>query len=147
MNTEKNYDYLIWRNPHRFPFLLIDKVIKVEPSKLVIAEKVVSLNEPFYSSISLDGKCDTAFPSHLLIESFCQASGLALPEGEVSNVYLVSMSGVNVRHKVFAGDTIRHLVEVNRMGRNILIVSGESRVLNRIVVSFSNLLINFEMKG
>ncbi len=94
--------------PHRYPFLLVDRVIDLIPKEKVIAIKNVTLNEPFFVG---------HFPEHpimpgvLIIEAMAQAGGILLlntvenPESKV--VYFMGMDGVRFRKPVFPGDQLR----------------------------------------
>jgi len=99
--------------PHRYPFLLVDRVIDLEPSKKVVAIKNVTMNEPFFSG---------HFPGHpimpgvLIIEAMAQAGGILLlntvenPEDKV--VYFMGIDGVRFRRPVLPGDQIRFELEM-----------------------------------
>lgn len=94
--------------PHRYPFLLVDRVIDLVPKERVVAIKNVTLNEPFFMG---------HFPEHpimpgvLIIEAMAQAGGILLlntvenPENKV--VYFMGMDGVRFRKPVFPGDQLR----------------------------------------
>jgi len=94
--------------PHRYPFLLVDRVIDIIPEEKVIAIKNVTLNEPFFAG---------HFPEHpimpgvLIIEAMAQAGGILLlntvedPEKKV--VYFMGMDEVRFRKPVLPGDQLR----------------------------------------
>jgi UDP-3-O-[3-hydroxymyristoyl] N-acetylglucosamine deacetylase/3-hydroxyacyl-[acyl-carrier-protein] dehydratase len=94
--------------PHRYPFLLIDRVLDLEPNKKVVAIKNVTMNEPFFSG---------HFPGHpimpgvLIIEAMAQAGGILLlntvddPKNKV--VYFMGIDRVRFRRPVLPGDQIR----------------------------------------
>jgi UDP-3-O-[3-hydroxymyristoyl] N-acetylglucosamine deacetylase/3-hydroxyacyl-[acyl-carrier-protein] dehydratase len=99
--------------PHRYPFLLVDRVIDLEPSRKVVAIKNVTMNEPFFSG---------HFPGHpimpgvLIIEAMAQAGGILLlntvenPEEKV--VYFMGIDKVRFRRPVLPGDQIRFELEM-----------------------------------
>jgi 3-hydroxyacyl-[acyl-carrier-protein] dehydratase len=94
--------------PHRYPFLLIDRVIEIEPGRRVVAIKNVSINEPFFEG---------HFPGHpimpgvLLVEAIAQACGaLLLTEAPRVSDKLMVFSGIDrarFRKPVLPGDQLR----------------------------------------
>jgi len=105
--------------PHRYPFLLIDRVISIEGQKLV-AIKNVTFNEPFFQG---------HFPNHpvmpgvLIIEAMAQAGGMllmgAVDNPETKVVYFMSLDGVKFRRPVVPGDQLRFELEMLQFrGRN-----------------------------
>ena len=98
--------------PHRYPFLLIDKVVEMERFKRIVAIKSVTINEGFFQG-HFPGK--PVMPGVLILESMAQAGGLLLlqeiPDREKKLLYLASMSDVKFRRPVVPGDQLR--VEVN----------------------------------
>jgi 3-hydroxyacyl-[acyl-carrier-protein] dehydratase len=98
--------------PHRYPFLLIDKVVEMERFKRIVAIKNVSINEAFFQG-HFPGK--PVMPGVLILESMAQAGGLLLlqeiPDREQKLLYLASMNDVKFRRPVLPGDQLR--VEVN----------------------------------
>jgi UDP-3-O-[3-hydroxymyristoyl] N-acetylglucosamine deacetylase/3-hydroxyacyl-[acyl-carrier-protein] dehydratase len=105
--------------PHRYPFLLIDRIIDIDPGKQVVAIKNVTINEPFFGG---------HFPGHpvmpgvLVIEAMAQAGGVLLlntveePQSKV--VYFMGIDGARFRKPVTPGDQLRFELEmlVNRRG-------------------------------
>ena len=99
--------------PHRYPFLLIDRVVSVEPGRRIVAVKNVTANEPFFQG---------HFPGHpimpgvLLCEAMAQAAGvvvfLATPERTHLLVYLAGLDNVKFRRPVVPGDQVRLELEV-----------------------------------
>jgi 3-hydroxyacyl-[acyl-carrier-protein] dehydratase len=98
--------------PHRYPFLLIDKVVEMERFKRIVAIKSVTINEGFFQG-HFPGK--PVMPGVLILESMAQAGGLLLlqeiPDREKKLLYLASMSDVKFRRPVVPGDQLR--IEVN----------------------------------
>lgn len=99
--------------PHRYPFLLVDRILELEEGKRVVGLKNVSINEPFFQG---------HFPGHpimpgvLIIESMAQVGGMLLmrtiadPSSKV--VYFMSLDNVKFRRPVRPGDQLRVAVEV-----------------------------------
>ena len=98
--------------PHRYPFLLIDKVVEMTRFKRIVAIKCVTYNEGFFQG-HFPGK--PVMPGVLILESMAQAGGLLLlqeiPDRDKKVLYLASMSDVKFRRPVVPGDQLR--IEVN----------------------------------
>lgn len=99
--------------PHRYPLLLVDRILEMEGDRRVVGLKNVSINEPFFQG---------HFPGHpimpgvLIVEAMAQAGGVLLlsrmehPESKL--VYFMSLDGVKFRRPVRPGDQLRLEVEV-----------------------------------
>jgi UDP-3-O-[3-hydroxymyristoyl] N-acetylglucosamine deacetylase/3-hydroxyacyl-[acyl-carrier-protein] dehydratase len=120
--------------PHRYPFLLIDRILDLEPEKKVVAIKNVTINEPFFEG---------HFPGHpimpgvLLLEAMAQAGGVLLlnavenPEAKV--VYFMSIDGVKFRKPVTPGDQLRFELEMLSFRRNTCRMQGKTFVEEALV--------------
>jgi beta-hydroxyacyl-ACP dehydratase FabZ len=102
--------------PHRYPFLLVDRVIEVEPDKRIVALKNVSINEPFFNG-HFPGS--PVMPGVLTIESMAQAGailGLLEKGADLSKtlVYFMGIDEARFRRPIIPGDQMRILVEVLR---------------------------------
>ena len=106
--------------PHRYPFLLVDRVIEIELKKKIIALKNVTMNEPFFN-----GHFPSApiMPGVLIMESLAQTAGiLCLKSFEpmaCKKVYLMSMDRVKFRKPVIPGDQLRLIAQslhIHKMG-------------------------------
>jgi 3-hydroxyacyl-[acyl-carrier-protein] dehydratase len=99
--------------PHRYPFLLIDKIVEMERLKSIVAIKCVTINEGFFQG-HFPGK--PVMPGVLILESMAQAGGLLLlqeiPDREKKLLYLASMNDVKFRRPVVPGDQLRIEVKV-----------------------------------
>jgi 3-hydroxyacyl-[acyl-carrier-protein] dehydratase len=103
--------------PHRYPFLLVDRVVEFEKERRLVAWKSVTMNEPFFQG---------HFPGHpvmpgvLILEALAQAAGLlailSLPPEEVEhkNTYLMAIDGARFRKVVIPGDRLELSCEVLR---------------------------------
>jgi 3-hydroxyacyl-[acyl-carrier-protein] dehydratase len=115
--------------PHRYPFLLVDRVVELELHKRVLAYKNVSVNEPFFNG---------HFPGHpvmpgvLVIEALAQAGGLLTQlsghNGEGSIYYLVKVDNARFSKMVVPGDRLDLEVTLKRTIRNMALYVGVARV-------------------
>lgn len=102
--------------PHRYPFLLVDRVLEIEPGRRIVAIKNVTVNEEFFVG-HFPG--NPVMPGVLLVEGMAQAGGILLlhdrsgAEDRVS--YLVGIDRARFRRPVVPGDQVRFEVEVERL--------------------------------
>ncbi len=98
--------------PHRYPFLMIDRILECEPGVRVVALKNVSANEPCFQG-HFPGY--PVFPGVLLVEAVAQAAGIvamtARPDMRHKLVYLTGLDGFRFRRPITPGDQIRITVE------------------------------------
>jgi len=107
--------------PHRYPFLLIDRVIESEPDKSLSALKNVTVNEPFFQG-HFPGQ--PIMPGVLILEAMAQATGLlafsSMNDGHESKLYmLVGIDKVRFRGQVVPGDQLILNVLLKRSMRGI----------------------------
>lgn len=127
--------------PHRYPFLLVDRVLEFEPGKTLVAVKNVTINEPFFQG---------HFPGHpvmpgvLVIEAMAQAAGLLtqLSEGERTGAdqgdrlyYLVKVDKARFSRIVVPGDQLELRVVQKRLIRRMGQYQCEARVDGKEVAS------------
>jgi 3-hydroxyacyl-[acyl-carrier-protein] dehydratase len=120
--------------PHRFPFLMIDKVVEVDGDDSAIGIKNVSAGEPHFAG---------HFPGHpvmpgvLLIEGIAQTAGAicvaARARPRPSLVYFMSVDEAKFRKPVIPGDTVEYHVKKLRNRGNVWRFSGEARVGGAVV--------------
>jgi 3-hydroxyacyl-[acyl-carrier-protein] dehydratase len=111
--------------PHRYPFLLVDRIYELEPGKRAVGEKVVSANEFFFPG---HFPHEHIMPGVLIIEALAQTGAitlLSMPERQGQNVYFAGIRHAKFRRKVIPGDTLRLEVEVTKMKAHFGI--GKSR--------------------
>lgn len=122
MSTQMDIHEILEYLPHRYPFLLIDRVLSCEPEKGIVALKNVSINEPFFSG---------HFPHHpvmpgvLIIEAMAQAAAILTfktlgtkPDGN-SVYYFAGIDGARFKKPVSAGDQLIFKVSVLRSMRGV----------------------------
>ena len=107
--------------PHRFPFLLIDKIVSCTPGETITAIKNVSVNEPFFTG-HFPG--NPIMPGVLIIESMAQAGGvlshITVGDSVPKSLYvLVSVDEARFRQTVTAGDQLEIVVSVDRIVRGM----------------------------
>mgnify|MGYP001476709798 CR=1 FL=1 len=105
--------------PHRYPFLLVDKIIEMEPGKKAIGIKNVTANEPFFQG-HFPG--NPIMPGVLQVEALAQVGAVAVLSMEEYKGKLAVFAGIDklrFKGQVVPGDTLRLEVEILSMRRNI----------------------------
>ena len=133
MDLPLRYEDIIRILPHRYPFLLVDKIIEMEIGKRVVGIKNVTANEPFFQG-HFPG--NPIMPGVLIIEAMAQVGGvlarLSIPNvmerGEMGEIFFVSMDKVKFRKPVVPGDQIRFEAEALRTGSRIWKMAGKAFV-------------------
>jgi UDP-3-O-[3-hydroxymyristoyl] N-acetylglucosamine deacetylase / 3-hydroxyacyl-[acyl-carrier-protein] dehydratase len=120
--------------PHRYPFLLVDRILELEKGKRVVGLKNVTINEPFFQG---------HFPGHpimpgvLIIEAMAQVGGVlllgAIPEPENKVVYFTTLNNVKWRRPVRPGDQLRFELELLQVRGSVAKMSGIARVDGEVV--------------
>ena len=115
--------------PHRYPFLLVDRVVELQPREKIVGIKQVSINEPFFQG-HFPGA--PVMPGVLVIEALAQCGAiLALREIENRDRKLVLFTGIKearFRRPVTPGDTLVLEVTALRFGPRIQRMRGEAKV-------------------
>jgi UDP-3-O-[3-hydroxymyristoyl] N-acetylglucosamine deacetylase/3-hydroxyacyl-[acyl-carrier-protein] dehydratase len=124
--------------PHRYPFLLVDRILDLEPNKRVIGIKNITINEPFFNG---------HFPGHpimpgvLIVEAMAQVGGILLlhtvKEPEKKLVYLMGLDGVRFRKPVSPGDQIRFELELVKFRQSTCKMEGKAFVSGDLVAEAS----------
>ncbi len=118
--------------PHRFPFLLVDRIIDLKPKEKAVGIKNVTINEPFFQGHFPDYPI---MPGVLIVEAMAQVGGiLALHDGSKSNtVYFMSIEKAKFRKPVVPGDQLRFEVNVLQQRNSVWKFSGEAYVEDKLV--------------
>ncbi|WP_273041206.1 3-hydroxyacyl-ACP dehydratase FabZ [Thermodesulfovibrio thiophilus] len=113
--------------PHRYPFLLVDRVLELIPDKKAIGIKNVTMNEPFFQG-HFPG--NPVMPGVLIIEAMAQVAGiLAFKSGiEGTGVLFLSIEKVKFRKPITPGDQIRFEVNVMHRRGGVWKFSGRAKV-------------------
>lgn len=115
--------------PHRYPFLLVDRILELDPGKRIVGLKNVSVNEPFFQG---------HFPNHpimpgvLIIESMAQVGGVlaykSSKENEGKLVFFLGIDKAKFRRPIYPGDQLRIEVRVIRERPPYWKLKGEAHV-------------------
>lgn len=121
--------------PHRYPFLLVDRIVELEHGKSLSAIKNVSINEPFFEG-HFPGR--PIMPGVLILEAMAQATGLLafsdMGDGHKDKLYLlVGIDKSRFRGQVLPGDQLRLNINLKRSMRGIGIFHCEALVDGELV--------------
>jgi len=119
--------------PHRYPFLLIDRITEMEPGQYAKGIKNVTGNEPFFQG---HFPLKPVMPGVLIMEALAQAAGvcfLSIPENAGKTPYFTGLDNVHFRRPVEPGDQLRLEVVTQRVKRGIGWVTGKAWVDEKIV--------------
>ena len=120
--------------PHRYPFLLVDRVVEMEEKKRIVGIKNVTINEPFFQG---------HFPGHpimpgvLIVEAMAQVGGVLLmgtvddPESKV--VYFMSIDNIKFRKPVKPGDQLRIEVDIKQLRSTVCRIAAVAKVDGTVV--------------
>lgn len=116
--------------PHRYPMLMIDRVVDVVPNIRATGIKNVTINEPFFQG---HFPADPVMPGVLIIEAMAQTAAVLVvatlgPENEGRLVYFMTIDSARFRKPVVPGDTIHIHVEKQRNRGNVWKFSGMAKV-------------------
>jgi beta-hydroxyacyl-ACP dehydratase FabZ len=122
--------------PHRYPFLLIDRILEMEMGKRAVGIKNVTMNEPFFQG---------HFPGHpimpgvLILEAMAQAGGVlamkSVPLDQVKSkvIYFMSIDKAKFRKPVVPGDQLRLEIDVIKQRSNIMSLRAQALVSGAVV--------------
>jgi len=135
--------------PHRYPFLLVDKVIFCEPGTRLQAIKNVTINEPFFQGHFPERP---VMPGVLILEALAQATGVlgikTMTErpSEESMYFFVGIDNARFKRPVVPGDQMRLDVELLKVRRNIWVFHGKASVDGKLAAS-ANLMCTYRSVG
>lgn len=118
--------------PHRFPFLLVDRVLEHEPARRVLALKNVSYNEPFFQGHWPDRPI---MPGVLIVEALAQAGGIMIADiidSKLRAALIVAIDNVKIRRPVVPGDQLHLEVTGLRFKSSLVDIHGVARVGDQV---------------
>ncbi len=134
--------------PHRFPFLLLDRITEIQPNAKAVGLKNVTINEPFFQGHFPDYPI---MPGVLVIEAMAQVAGiLAFHSGaKGKSVFFMSIEKAKFRKPVIPGDQLRIEVNVLQHRSNVWKFSGQTFVDTRLVAEaeFTAMVTEEELKN
>jgi beta-hydroxyacyl-ACP dehydratase FabZ len=126
---------IMQRLPHRYPFLLIDRIVRFVPGQEIVALKNVTMNEPFFQG---HFPAKPVMPGVLIIEALAQAGGILAAEirgaekqGEI--IYFMGMDAVRFRKPVVPGDQLMLEARVLKMRSRVAKMAGRALVDGQLV--------------
>lgn len=119
--------------PHRYPFLLVDRITELKEGESVIGYKNVSISEPVFEG-HFPGH--PIYPGVMILEGMAQAGGIlalkssGLSEEELENkvIYFMSIDGAKFRNPVKPGDRLEYRISVIKLRKNIIVLDGKAYV-------------------
>src|SRR5919205_3891850 len=121
--------------PHRYPFLLVDRIIEFEPDKRIVGIKNVTLNERYLAHSG--GDEPPVLPPTILTEAVAQVGAimiLAKPQNREKLIYFMGIERVRYRRPVHAGDVVEIEAMVRRLRSRMGLLRGIARVDGKVVV-------------
>ena len=124
--------------PHRYPFLMVDRVLELEPNERIVAIKNVTINEPMFTG---HFPVTPIFPGVLIVEALAQASGILAfnsRDRSLNDGYIYFLAGTDktrFKRQVVPGDQLRLEVEVVNLRAHWLKASGKAFVDDALVCS------------
>ena len=124
--------------PHRYPFLLVDKVTSMSEGEDIVAYKNVSISEPVFEG-HFPGH--PIYPGVMILEGMAQAGGIlalksaGLSEEEIKQkvIYFMSIDGAKFRSPVKPGDRLEYRMSVKKLRKNLIVLDGKSYVDDELV--------------
>lgn len=122
--------------PHRYPFLLVDRVLECEPGVRLVGIKNITANEPQFTG---HFPAKPVMPGVLIIEALAQATGLlameTVPPQDDAIYYLVGIDKARFKRPVVPGDQLRLEVQVIKRRREIWVFDCQASVDGNVVAS------------
>jgi len=121
--------------PHRYPFLLVDRILSIELGQYIVGLKNVTVNEPFFAGHFPN---NPIMPGVLIVEAMAQVAGilalLSAPENLGNqNLFLMSLDKVRFRRPVVPGDQLILDLKVLRGGKKFFKMEGKATVDDNLV--------------
>jgi len=138
MMVDMPIDEVLKHLPHRYPFLLVDRVLECIPGRSLVALKNVTINEPFFPG---HFPRRPVMPAVLILEAMAQATGILalrslnrLPSA-TEMYYFVGVDNARFRHPVEPGDQLVMEIDLVRTTRGVWKVTGRGKVEEKLVAT------------
>ena len=121
--------------PHRYPFLLVDRIIEFEPDRRIVGVKNVSMNEPYLYRPAGE---PASLPTSILTEAVAQVGAiliLAKPENKDQLIFFRGMERVRFRGSVHPGDSVIVEANVRRLRARMGVLEGKASVNGKVVIN------------
>jgi beta-hydroxyacyl-ACP dehydratase FabZ len=136
-DTEKRFVYSIMDImsflPHRYPFLLVDRILEIEGDKRIVGLKNVTINEPFFQG-HFPGA--PVMPGVLIIECMAQVAGVMIyrdmPDKDRKLIYFTSIENAKFRRPVLPGDQLRIEMQLLNRRTNFGKMNGQATVEGKL---------------
>jgi 3-hydroxyacyl-[acyl-carrier-protein] dehydratase len=143
-----NLEEIVRILPHRYPFLMVDRILSLELGKRIVGVKNITINEPFFQG-HFPGR--PIMPGVLIIEALAQVGGilalLSTPEHLGSpSIYLMGLDKVRFRKPVVPGDQLILEIETLRSGKKFWKMFGKALV-NQVLVTEGEMLAAVGQQG
>lgn len=119
--------------PHNYPFMLVDRILELEPAKKIVAIKNVTFNEPYFPGHFPQ---KPIMPGVLIVEAMAQTGGIlafkSFPDKKGS-VFFTGIDNARFRKPVTPGDQLKLVIEVIKHRREIWLFDGKAFVDNELV--------------
>ncbi|AIQ12947.1 3-hydroxyacyl-ACP dehydratase FabZ [Paenibacillus durus] len=131
--------------PHRYPFLLVDKILEIDEGKKAVGIKNVTINEPYFLGHFSDYP---VMPGVLIVEALAQVGGIVMSKEDNSNHKIGLLTGIDncrFRQQVKPGDRLLLTFEVTRVkgqivkGKGVAMVNNEMVCETEIMFAFSSI--------
>jgi len=122
--------------PHRYPFLLVDRITEFDVDKRIVGIKNVTRSERLLSAPGPDGR--PALPPTVLIEAIAQVGAiliLAKPENKDRLIFFMGIERVRLRGSVHPGDVVEVEARVKRLRSRMGVLNGYARVGSRVIAA------------
>ena len=121
--------------PHRYPMLMVDRVVDIQLDRSAVGIKNVSINEPFFQG---HFPAEPVMPGVMIVEAMAQTAAVLVvatfgPESEGKLVYFMSIDGVRFRRPVVPGDRLELRVEKVQSRANVWKFDGTAHVEDKLV--------------
>jgi 3-hydroxyacyl-[acyl-carrier-protein] dehydratase len=135
METPIDIQAIMQHIPHRYPFLLVDRILELERNKRVVGLKNVSMNEPFFQG-HFPGS--PIMPGVLILEAMAQTSGVLAvasmdKSGKNALMYFMGLDQVKFRKMVVPGDQLIMELEVLKQRAKVMKLAGTAKVDGQVV--------------